>query len=188
MIQLMLRSHRPLIKPRARRSCQEVCKKRSGGSLPGSYRDLHSVDVLCAVVDLLQQLWGVQSPEPLLGDQQHLPDDRGRVLHSLEPFRCIRPQPEGGEGRLVQADDSGDPHRPITLAYDGLDRLLAETTALGTVAYAYDTLGRRTQMQVNDLNPVTYTYDVASRLRTITQAPQHPVSIDYDALGRRPRP
>ncbi len=62
--------------------------------------DSYAVDALCAVVDLLQQLWAVQSPEPLLGDEQHLPDDRSRVLHSLEPCRRIRPQPEGGEGRL----------------------------------------------------------------------------------------
>jgi RHS repeat-associated protein len=88
-------------------------------------------------------------------------------------------------GRLVQADDTADPHRPITLAYDVLDRLAAETTGLGTVAYEYDTLGRRTQMRVNELNPVTYTYDATSRLRTITQAPANPVSIDYDAVSRR---
>ena len=47
-------------------------------------------------------------------------------------------------GRLVQAADTADPHRPIALAYDVLDRLMAETTALGTVAYQYDVLGRRT--------------------------------------------
>ena len=51
-------------------------------------------------------------------------------------------------GRLIQADDTADPHRPITLGYDSLDRLLAETTALGTVSYQYDALGRRTQMIV----------------------------------------
>ena len=90
-------------------------------------------------------------------------------------------------GRLVLADDSADPHRPITLAYDTLDRLIAETTSLGTVAYEYDVLGRRAQMQVNDLNPVTYTYDAASRLRTITQAPLNPVDIQYDTVGRRTR-
>jgi len=88
-------------------------------------------------------------------------------------------------GRLVLADDTADPHRPITLAYDSLDRLLAETTSLGTVGYRYDALGRRTQMTVSGQSPVTYSYDAASRLRTITQAPLNPVTIDYDALGRR---
>jgi RHS repeat-associated protein len=90
-------------------------------------------------------------------------------------------------GRLVLSDDTTDPHRPITLAYDPLDRLVAETTDMGTVAYEYDILGRRTQMTVNDLNPVTYTYDSASRLRNITRAPLNPVTIDYDAVGRRTR-
>src|SRR5574337_342044 len=36
-------------------------KKKSGGSLPDSCRDSYAVDVLCAVVDLLQQLRGVQA-------------------------------------------------------------------------------------------------------------------------------
>lgn len=88
-------------------------------------------------------------------------------------------------GRLVKADDTDDPHRPITLEYDPLDRLLTETTAMGTVSYQYDTLGRRTEMTVGGQAPVTYTYDTNSRLLSITQIPLPPVAIEYDALGRR---
>lgn len=88
-------------------------------------------------------------------------------------------------GRLLQADDTADPHRPISMAYDPLDRLMSETTTLGTVSYGYDTIGRRTQMTVSGQGPVAYTYDAASRLRTITQAPLNPVDIQYDAAGRR---
>jgi RHS repeat-associated protein len=88
-------------------------------------------------------------------------------------------------GRLVQADDTADPHRPISMAYDPVDRLLGETTALGTVGYQYDSLGRRNQMTVSGQSPVSYTYDAASRLRTITQALLNPVNIDYDVVGRR---
>jgi RHS repeat-associated protein len=88
-------------------------------------------------------------------------------------------------GRLVQADDTADPHRPIAMAYDPLDRLLAETTSIGTVSYQYDAVGRRTLMTVSGQSPVAYTYDGNSRLRTITQAPLNPVDIQYDPLGRR---
>ncbi|MGH7274363.1 MAG: RHS repeat-associated core domain-containing protein, partial [Nitrospiria bacterium] len=88
-------------------------------------------------------------------------------------------------GRLVQIDDSSDPHRPIQFEYDVLDRLVGETTALGTVTYQYDALGRRTQMIVNGLVPVIYSYDPNSRLRTITQPPLNPINIEYDALGQR---
>jgi YD repeat-containing protein len=88
-------------------------------------------------------------------------------------------------GRLLQADDSADPHRPIAMTYDTLDRLLAETTMLGTVSYHYDATGRRTQMTVSGQSPVSYTYDAASRLRTITQVPLNPLDIQYDATGRR---
>ncbi|MGH7410640.1 MAG: RHS repeat-associated core domain-containing protein, partial [Candidatus Methylomirabilis sp.] len=88
-------------------------------------------------------------------------------------------------GRLTQADDTADPHRPIALTYDALDRLLAETTAMGTVAYQYDPLARRTQMTVAGQAPVAYAYDAASRLRTIVQEPLAPVDIQYDPQGRR---
>jgi RHS repeat-associated protein len=88
-------------------------------------------------------------------------------------------------GRLTQADDTADPHRPIARTYDPLDRLLTETTSLGTVSYAYDTAGRRTSMTVGGQAPVSYTYDHNSRLRTITEAPLNPVAIQYDAASRR---
>jgi RHS repeat-associated protein len=89
-------------------------------------------------------------------------------------------------GRLLQADDTADPHRAITLTYDALDRLLSETTLLGTVSYQYDASGRRRQMTVGGEAPVEYTYDANSRLRTIAQSSfLSPVTIDYDALGRR---
>jgi len=61
--------------------------------------------------------------------------------------------------RLTQADDTADPHRPPAMTYDTLDRLLTETTSLGTVSYAYDVLGRRTQLLVSGQSPVSYAYD-----------------------------
>jgi RHS repeat-associated protein len=88
-------------------------------------------------------------------------------------------------GRLTQADDTADPHRPIAFTYDPLDRLLTETTTLGTVSYTYDTAGRRTSMTVSGQSPVNYTYDHNARLRTITQTPLNPVDIQYDAAGWR---
>jgi YD repeat-containing protein len=66
-----------------------------------------------------------------------------------------------------------------------LDRLLTETTSLGTVTYTYDTAGRRTSMTVSGQTPVSYTYDHNARLRTITQAPLNPVDLQYDAANRR---
>ncbi len=88
-------------------------------------------------------------------------------------------------GRLIEASDSVG--GTILNDYDKLNRLTTQTTALGTVSYQYDALGRRTQMQVSGQVPVAYTYDAASRLRTITQAQLSPVTIDYDSLGWRTR-
>ncbi len=90
-------------------------------------------------------------------------------------------------GRMTRAEDTADPHGPILFAYDALDRLVSEQTALGTVTYQYDGRGRRTQMTVSGQAPVAYTYDANSRLRTITQAPLNPVDMEYDAANRRIR-
>src|SRR5206468_4369706 len=77
------------------------------------------------------------------------------------------------------------PTRRSSDLYDLLDRLTAQATALGTVSYHYDALGRRTQMDAPGQASVFYGYDAASRPRSITQAPLDPVAIDYDAVGRR---
>ncbi len=90
-------------------------------------------------------------------------------------------------GRLVRLDDTADPYRPVILEYDSLDRLVAETSSHGRVTYAYDALGRRTQMTVAGQAPVTYTYDAGSRLTSLAQAPLNPATFEYDALDRRTR-
>jgi RHS repeat-associated protein len=87
-------------------------------------------------------------------------------------------------GRLLQADDTADPHRPVALQYDPLDRLLSETTSLGTVSYAYDPVGRRTAMTVSGQAPVAYAYDANSQLTGLTQNGQA-VTLGYDPRGRR---
>jgi RHS repeat-associated protein len=87
-------------------------------------------------------------------------------------------------GRLIQATDSVG--GTIVNTHDILDRLVSETTPPGTVSYQYDSLGRRTRMDVTGQVPVTYSYDTASRLRQVIQGSQT-VDITYDALGRRTR-
>ena len=51
------------------------------------------------------------------------------------------------------------------------DRLTSETTALGTVAYAYDAAGRRTAMSVTGQPTVGYGYDAAGRLTQVSRRP-----------------
>jgi RHS repeat-associated protein len=87
-------------------------------------------------------------------------------------------------GRLVEATDSAG--GTITNQYDPLDRLRAQVTDLGTVAYEYDPLGRRTRMQAPGVPPVTYAYDTASRLTAVAQGPQV-VHLEHDPHGRRTR-
>ncbi|MBR8025808.1 RHS repeat protein [Burkholderia cenocepacia] len=68
--------------------------------------------------------------------------------------------------------------------YDGLDRLTAETTSQGSVAYTYDAASRRASFQVAGQNVVTYAYDNANRLTGITQGSAQ-VAFTYDAASRR---
>ncbi len=86
-------------------------------------------------------------------------------------------------GRLTSATDSLT--GTITEEYDVLNRLFRETTPQGSIQYAYDANGRRTQMTVNGQAPVSYAYDAVSRLTQLAQAPLAPVDIQYDATGRR---
>ncbi|MBR8091543.1 Ig-like domain-containing protein [Burkholderia cenocepacia] len=72
----------------------------------------------------------------------------------------------------------------ISRTYDGLDRLTAETTSQGSVAYTYDAASRRASFQVAGQNVVTYAYDNANRLTGITQGSAQ-VAFTYDAASRR---
>jgi YD repeat-containing protein len=69
-------------------------------------------------------------------------------------------------------------------SYGSLDRLLAQSTTLGTVGYAYDALGRRTQLNIPGVAPTLYGYDENSRLKQILRGTQT-TAFDYDDAGRR---
>ncbi len=84
--------------------------------------------------------------------------------------------------RLIESADSAG--GIIANQYDTLGRLAAHVSNLGTIRYEYDSIGRRTQMDVPGQLPVTYSYDVASRVRQVLQGTQI-VNLNYDSLGRR---
>ena len=54
--------------------------------------------------------------------------------------------------RVTQVSDSLAGN--ITRSYDGLDRLVSETTPQGSIGYTYDLAGRRTGMTVNGQSAV----------------------------------
>jgi RHS repeat-associated protein len=85
-------------------------------------------------------------------------------------------------GRLTQVQDSIG--GTATRSYDGLDRLISETTPQGTMSYSYDTAGRRLTMQAASQAQVSYSYDNADNLTGITQGSTS-LAFGYDAAGRR---
>ena len=87
-----------------------------------------------------------------------------------------------GGNHLIQIQDSSA--GTITRTFDGLDNMLSETTAQGTVTYAYDAASRRTSMVVPGQPEVIYSYDSNNRLTQIIQGSAS-VAIAYDAAGRR---
>jgi RHS repeat-associated protein len=80
-------------------------------------------------------------------------------------------------GRVTQIDDSlsgtiGYAYNDTgcgTCSGSALDRIASETTAAGTVAYTYDTVGRRTKMTFPGATDVTYTRDDAGRLTNVSR-------------------
>jgi RHS repeat-associated protein len=72
----------------------------------------------------------------------------------------------------------------ITRTYDGLDRLLTETTPNGTVTYTYDAAGRRATLAVPGQATISYGYDAADRLTSITQG-SAVTTFEYDTANRR---
>ena len=91
--------------------------------------------------------------------------------------------------RLTQANDTADPHRPLTFTYDSVDRLLTETTSLGTVTSTYDNAGRRTLLTLPNGVSTEYQYDAASRLIALLYrnglTPLGDLQYTYDAAGNR---
>ncbi len=86
--------------------------------------------------------------------------------------------------RLRNITDSANSAANVMRDYDDLNRLLTETTALGTVGYTYDNASRRTTMSVSSQTSIGYGYDDDDRLRTITQTSRI-AALDYDTAFRR---
>src|SRR5260370_10834743 len=83
---------------------------------------------------------------------------------------------------MIQAADSIT--GTIVRGYDGLDRLVSETTPQGSVSYANDAAGRRASMAISGQQSVSYSYENGDRLAQIVQAGAN-VTFEYDADGRK---
>lgn len=72
----------------------------------------------------------------------------------------------------------------ITHNFDGLDRLIGETSPQGSIGYTYDVAGRRSTAQSLGGPLTQYTYDSANRLTGISQGTAQ-VAFAYDLVNRR---
>jgi RHS repeat-associated protein len=88
------------------------------------------------------------------------------------------------EDRLVSLNDTALGAGQHNFAYDQLDRLTQEVNSRGTVSYAYDVLGRRTSLKINNQRNLSYSYDDNDRLTTITEG-NETFGFSYDQLDRR---
>ncbi|WP_160317527.1 RHS repeat-associated core domain-containing protein [Ornatilinea apprima] len=73
---------------------------------------------------------------------------------------------------------------PVSYAYDGLGKLVATTTGVGTVAIQYDLGGRKLSMNDPDMGNWSYTYNALGELTVQTDARGCTSNLAYDALGR----
>jgi RHS repeat-associated protein len=88
------------------------------------------------------------------------------------------------EDRLVSLNDTAPGAGQHNFTYDILDRLTQETNPRGTVNYAYDVLGRRTSLKINNQRTMNYSYDNNNRLTAITEG-NETFGFSYDPLDRR---
>jgi RHS repeat-associated protein len=98
-------------------------------------------------------------------------------------------------GRLLSLSDSIS--GPIQYVYPDtgcstcggvVDKVIEETTPLGSISYSYDAIGRRTSMTVVGQPSVNYQYDTNSLLteiNSIINGGAAAFSLRYDSLGRR---
>jgi RHS repeat-associated protein len=88
------------------------------------------------------------------------------------------------EDRLISLNDTAPGAGQHNFTYDLLDRLTKESTPRGTVSYAYDVLGRRTSLKINNQRSLSYSYDDNDRLTAITEG-NETFGFSYDPLDRR---
>ena len=72
----------------------------------------------------------------------------------------------------------------ITPVFDSLDRLMSETSSLGSISYGYDAASRPTSLAVAGQPSVNYSYDSADRLTQISRSGSN-IGFGYDPDGRR---
>lgn len=92
-------------------------------------------------------------------------------------------------GNLTNARFDSPSGQGVSVSYDGLGRLVAETVAMDgdtrTVRSAYDTASHRTSLTYPDNQVFTYTYDVNGRPNLIRDPANNAlVDFNYDLSGR----
>ncbi len=153
-------------------------------------------DRLATRTDPLLNAEGYEYDE--LGNVTKFTDRRGKVAQftydalNRRTFAGFGWNGSSYESTITNTYDAGDRLTQVvdsisgttTRTYDGLDRMLSETTPQGMVSYTYDADERRTSVTVGGQPAVSYSYDNADRLIQITQGAST-VSFGYDAVDRR---
>ena len=108
------------------------------------------------------------------------PNDAGRYLtpEGSAPFTERR--------EIIKVrEHNGSQDYDTNYAYDPLGRLLNITNAKNQpTTLAYDTLGRKTSLDVPQMGAWSYSYDANGNIISQTDAKGQTTNMDYDRLGR----
>ncbi|MDX8525898.1 RHS repeat-associated core domain-containing protein [Mesorhizobium sp. MSK_1335] len=140
--------------------------------------------------------WGetIQEASPDIGSSVYLRDQNGRITKKTDARGVVANYTYDNAGRIATVAYPAEPTSNVTYAYDsvaggnfGKGRLTGVTDAAGTVAYAYDILGRvtsETRVIDGQTYVVGYERDAAGNVVAMTYPSGRRVTFDRDADGK----
>ena len=130
--------------------------------------------------DLLDRM--TEAAEPLEATSSYEYDPTGNLISFTDPRENTTQLTYDELGRLTEIEQPLE--KTTSFTYDGVGNRLTRTTALGTVAFAYDAANRLEEISQGESTLRAYSYDPANRMIGATDAQADEIEIGYDDDGR----
>ncbi len=130
--------------------------------------------------DLLNRM--TEAAEPLEATTSYAYDPAGNLTSFTDPRENTSQLAYDELGRLTEIDQPLE--KTTSFTYDGAGNQLTQTTAAGTVDFAYDAANRLEEISDGESVLRAYEYDAADRMIGATDAQADEIEIGHDDDGR----